>query len=173
VWDGAAFAFVGDVVPPHSDITSVIWTQNYFHRTAQMRVQHHDIFTQELLGDPDVALFGPFAAADAATTDVHRVRNLAYVPNKYVNLFLGQDLSPRLAYEQASAAIKADGLTDTLFDLLFWLRATMTTQVAGADSPLIFPHPISPLPDANLIRDRRHHLFTNLPALLPLPCGQL
>lgn len=165
VWDGTAFAFAGDVIPPHADITSVIWSQNYFHRTAQMRVQHPDVFNQELLANPDVALFGPFAAGDTATMDARRVRNAAYVPNKYVHLFLGQELPPRFAYEQAFAAINADGLAETLSDLLFWLCATMTTQVAGGDSPLIFPHPISPLPDANLIRDRRHHLFNDLPSL--------
>jgi len=165
IWDGTAFAFVGDVVPPHADITSVVWTQNYFFRTAAMRVQHQDTFIQALAAEPDADLVGPFGAADAATTDVHRVRIAAYVPNRYINLFLAQDLSPRQAWERAFAAIEADGLTDVMSDLLFWLRAAMTSQVAGAGSPLIVPHPVAPLPNADLIGDRRHHLFTDLPAL--------
>jgi hypothetical protein len=172
VWDGIAFAFVGDVVPPQSDITSVVWAQNYFHQTAVMRVQHQDAFNQALLADPAAVLFGPFGPGDAAITDTYRVRNAAYVPHKYVNLFLGQDLPPRTAYEIAFAAIEADGLTDTLSDLLFWLRATMTCQVVGADSPLIYPHPPAPPPDANLIGDRRHRLFTDLPALSQGAVGQ-
>jgi hypothetical protein len=130
-----------------------------------MRVQHLDVFNQALIAAPDAATFGPFGAADAATTDVHRVRTAAYVPHKYVNLFLGQELAPREAFERAATAIEADGLTDTLSDLLFWLRATMTIQAAGADSPLLVPYPVIPMPDANLTGHRRHFLFTDLPLL--------
>jgi hypothetical protein len=108
---------------------------------------------------------GPFGAADAAITDTHRVRMSAYVPHRYINLFLGHELSPREACERAIAAIEADGLTATMQDLLFWLRATMTIQVAGGDSPLLVAYPTVPMPDANLTAHRRHVLFTDLPSL--------
>jgi hypothetical protein len=165
IWDGIGFAFVGDVMPPHADIVSVVWPQTLFFRTGVMRVQHLDVFNQALLDAPAAETFGPFGAPDAATTDIHRVRMSAYVPHKYVNLFLGQELTPREACERAIAAIEADGLTATMQDLLFWLRATMTTQVAGADSPLLVAYPTVPLPDANLTAHRRHYLFTDLPSL--------
>jgi hypothetical protein len=165
VWDGTGFAYVGDVIPPHADIVTVVWQQNLFHRTGAMRVQHLDVFNQALAADPDAVTFGPFGAADAATTDVHRVRTAAYVPHRYVNLFLGEELTPREACERAAAAIAADGLTDTLSDLLFWLRSTMTIQVVGAETPLLIPYPTIPMPDANLTGHRRHFLFTDLPAL--------
>jgi hypothetical protein len=165
VWDGTGFAYAGDVIPPHSDIVTVVWQQALFHRTAAMRVQHADVFNQALAVDPNAETFGPFGAADAATTDTHRVRTAAYVPQKYINLFLGQELTPREACERAVAAIEADGLTDTLSDLLFWLRATMTIQAVGAESPLLVPYPTIPMPDANLTGHRRHLLFTDLPTL--------
>lgn len=165
VWDGIGFAFAGDVIPPHADIVSVVWPQALFFRTGVMRVQHLDVFNQALLDAPDAATVGPFGAADAAITDTHRVRMSAYVPQKYINLFLGQELTPREACERAIAAIEADGLTNALYDLLFWLRATMTLQVAGADSPLLVAYPTVPMPDANLTAHRRHFLFTDLPAL--------
>jgi hypothetical protein len=172
VWDGQAFAFLGDVVPPHSDIGTVAWDSAFFFRTNVMRVQHQDVFGQALEAFPDAATFGPFDAADAATTDTRRVRLAAYVPPKYVNLFLGHQLSPREACDRCCPLVGADGLADTLADLLFWLRATMTIQAGGGESPLLTDHPTVPMATAELISHRRHLLFTDLPALSTGVVGQ-
>jgi hypothetical protein len=67
-------------------------------------------------------------------------------------LFLEQDLSPREACERRGyAAIENDGLANELEDLCFWLRAAMTRQVAGADSPLVINHPIAPVATSLLV----------------------
>jgi hypothetical protein len=70
-WDDMAFAFKEDVTGPQA-FFSVIWSQDYFHQTNQLRV-----CTQ--FADPAIAIVGPFVPADAGT-DVRRIHRCAYVP---------------------------------------------------------------------------------------------
>jgi Mlc titration factor MtfA (ptsG expression regulator) len=71
-----AFAFNGDVTGrPQADIPSVtIWSQDYFHQMDQLRVCTQLVHDQALAVDPAIAIVGPFVPADAAGTDVRRVR---------------------------------------------------------------------------------------------------
>jgi hypothetical protein len=71
-----AFAFKGDVTGPQVDISSVIWSQDYFHWTNQLRVCTQLVHDQALAADPTVAIVGPFVATDAGT-DVRRIRRCA------------------------------------------------------------------------------------------------
>jgi hypothetical protein len=169
----ALFAFKGDhVAGPQADIPSVIWSQEYFHQTNQLRVCTQVVHDQALAADPAIAIVGPFAPADAGT-DVRRVRGrCAYVPPRYIGLFLAQDLTPQEACERGCAAIENDGLANELEDLCFWLRAAMSCQVAGADSPLVVPHPIAPVSTPSLSSHRRQLLFLDLPALGSTSVGQ-
>ena len=142
-----------------------------FNQTNQLRVCTQLVHDQALAADPAVAIIGPFAAADAGT-EVRRLRRCAYVPPKYIGLFLEQDLTPREACERGCAAIEHDGLDADLDDLCFWLRAAMTCQVAGANSPLVIDHPLAPVANHLLSSHRRQLLFLNLPALSSTSVGQ-
>jgi hypothetical protein len=160
-WDDMAFAFKGDINGPQADIPSVIWSQSYFHQTNQLRVCTQLVHDQALAADPAVAIVGPFAAADAGT-EVRRLRRCAYVPPKYIGLFLEQDLTPREACERGCAAIEHDGLDADLDDLCFWLRAAMTWQAAGATSPLVVDHPAAS-------SSRRQSFVVEPPSPTPVP----
>jgi hypothetical protein len=99
-------------------------------------------------------------------TDVRRIHWCAYVPPQpgtSGGLFLEQYLTPREVCERGScAAIANDGLANELEGLCFWLHAAMTCQVAGADSPLVVPHPLAPPP-------RLQSLVVEPPPPTPLP----
>jgi hypothetical protein len=114
---------------------------------------------QALAADPAIAIVGPF---------------ILPMPPRYIGLFLAQDLSPREACERGCAAIENDGLANELEDLcLLWLRAAMTRQVAGAESPLVVNHPIAPIATSLLSSHRRQLLFLGeLPALSSTSVGQ-
>jgi hypothetical protein len=117
-WDDMAFAFKGYITGPQADIPSVIWSPNYFHQTNQLRVCTQLVHDQALATDP-IAIVGPFVPADAGT-DIRRIRRCAYVPPRYIGLFLEQDLSPRESCERRGcAAIENDGLANELEDLCF------------------------------------------------------
>jgi hypothetical protein len=171
-WDDMAFAFKGDVNGPQADIPSVIWSQDYFRRTNQLRVCTQLVHDQALAADPTVTIVGPFDANEDAGTEVRRIRRCAYVPPKYIGMFLEQDLTPREACKRCCAAIERDGLAAELEDLCFWLRAAMTCQVAGANSPLVVDHPLAPIANHLLSSHRRQLLFLDLPALSSTSVGQ-
>jgi len=49
-----------------------------------------------------------------------------YLPQQYINNFLGQDYMPRHAYKMMTAMVVVDGAEVACAPLLDWLRATCT-----------------------------------------------
>ena len=69
-------------------------------------------------------------------------------------------------------AIVADGNTNDLTDMCFWLHAAMTHQAANAKSPLLINHPIAPVAMAILSNQCQCLLHDDLPELSGIPAAQ-
>lgn len=164
-WDNQAFAFKGDV--HRHQIVTVNWVQDYFYQIqAQIRVPTVQEANQQLTAQPQAILLGPYNNNDAGT-ELIRTRRSMYVPPRYVNQFISEDLTPAEAYNRFVGVATADGTMNACAPLVDWLRAAITRSTPQDVSVLEVAYPSVPLADAALINHRWNIVSHDLPSLNP------
>jgi hypothetical protein len=125
-FDGVGFAFMGDVAAGQSP-PSIILANHYFNQAGDAIVPTAAYMDELLAADPDAILVGPYPAG-TANTELIRVRYITYIPQRYMAMFLGDDMTPRSAWEQLRGAIVAAGDEASCAHLLAWLRVALTRR---------------------------------------------
>jgi len=90
-----------------------------------------------------------------------------YVPHKYVNIFLGHDLTLWQALARVWAAITTDGTELACAPLLVWLAVTCTCVAPNGISPLVRPWLNVPVVDEDLLCHQWQLVIHDLPVLDP------
>ena len=162
-WSQQAFAFRRDVID--GQIQTVAWPEEAFHLTSHTRAATLAHTLTLLAADPGLDVLGPHGDADAGT-EVTRTRRTSFVPQKYVEIFLDEDLLPRTAFERCHAALATDGNLVACEPLLTFLRLAMTvTATVPTHAAFATAYPTPPLLDAELSRHRSETLYSDLPGL--------
>lgn len=133
-FDGVGYAFMGDIQDgqhPHM----VVWRNTMHHQTGDTQVPTADYMDQLLAADPTLETVGPFAAGTNDTEGVN-TRNSVFLPQRFMNLFMNQSLTPRQAWNVLRPAVAAQGLAVECEPLIDWLRVALTRRVAGGVSAL-------------------------------------
>jgi len=167
-WDHMAFAFIGDLV--HQQIQTVRLPVDAFHQVPVFIIPSAVRLANEFAADPTAELVGPYTNNDPEI-EPFRTRRVMLLPHRFVNIFLGQNLTPRRAYADVLARVTADGTAVACAPLMDWLRAACTRiTINGANSeasPMAQMHPGAPVADAELLRHRWELVSRDLPALDP------
>ena len=142
IYDSSPFAFRGDTIGG-TQLTTVVWPNQAFARSANFRVLTDAAHQVELDADPHLATV---ALLDNANPDSElvRVRTCVPIPHKYARLMLNASLTPRSAYDRLKPAIVADNNQGPCQILLQWLRVAMTAQNGAVAFPLKLDRPAPP-----------------------------
>ena len=165
-WDNQLFAQKGELIMNQS--VQINWDPAYFGRAVGVRVATPaNISTELAAADPDVRFIGPYA--DVAGTEVIRTRFCCYLPPKYVPLFMGSAMEPRVAWTVLRGAIIQDGTSAACLPLIRFLQAALTVSVpllpATVPTLALAHPPTAPLADQALIEHRIAILHEDFPVL--------
>jgi hypothetical protein len=80
-------------------------------------------------------------------------------PGTLACFWSSQDLSPGRRVNAVALSLKMSGLAQELEGLCLWLCAAMAYQVAGAESPLVVNHPITPVTMSMMLSSHWLNLF--------------
>lgn len=163
-WDGAYLATFQDVTATTVHTVQVL--PNHFGLHNNVRLPDRALVEEALAtgGDLPDELLGPFEAEDANTA-LARPRSVAYVPPKYVPLFLRRRLTAWDVWMEIIPVIVADGMEDSLEQLMIWARAAVTSSGAGSSVVATeLPQPVLDDPDHRVETARERILRMDLPA---------
>jgi hypothetical protein len=166
-WDNKQFAFLGDL--QYGQISTVELPQDMFHRVNQVRIPTLATADELAMNAPAASLFGPFGAEDAGT-ELAAPRNVMFVPNILVPIFLAAELQPIEAYRRVRQVSEQYGITEAIGPLLEWLRTAATHRGVGEPSRLVQPRLQPPIPSDALpilLGHRMQLLYRDLPLLDP------
>jgi len=156
-WDNLMFAQKVELILNQS--VQVNWDDAYFNRATAVRVlEPANLSTQLTAADPADQFLGPHGDQDAGT-EVIRTRACCFLPPKYVPLFMGALVEPRVAWTTLRVAC---------LPLIRFLQAavTVTSDVVGALPALaLAAAPTAPLADQALIQHRINILHEDFPVL--------
>jgi hypothetical protein len=156
-FDNVAYSFLGDVrngQTPHT----IVWDDTYFNRAPAVQVPTAANLDQLLAANPAAELVGPFAAGDADTESL-TVRNVVFIPNRYMAMLLDDNMSPREAWQQIRGALVNDRMEQDCAPLMDWLRVAITRRAANQGSVLAQASPaaqvIATVNDATTFQEYR------------------
>jgi hypothetical protein len=92
----------------------------------------------QLAADPNLKLFGPYAA-QGANTEVVRLRKIIIIPLKYVSLFLTREVTPHYFFNHIYPQMVTDGVEQACTPFVRFFHITMTRQAANQVSALEVP----------------------------------
>jgi hypothetical protein len=143
-WDGNAYAIAGDligqqyaIVPFDNDPFALLPAGTHVLDDAEMS----NVFNAA----PDQPLIDPVNPGDANSVEI-RTRPCTYLPFRYVNLFLGENITPRLAFERIYAALTADNKIQECRPLLDYIKLAATRQGPNQPSQVARGWPALPRP---------------------------
>ena len=163
-WENHKFVNRGDVSYVTAPLT--VWDTTYLHLAPAIYVPSAATIDTSLSGNPTINLLGPYGAGDAGA-EVIRFCKTVYVPDPYVGLFLGNNLTPVEAWNRFRGAISDAATEAACRSIIDWLRTTIVRSGPVTYSALVVFEPSSPLPNALLLQHRHRLLLIHLPGIDP------
>ena len=138
LWDDLYFALKGEVTC--GVVVCANWlTARFHHIGITAHVPTAQAIDAALAANPKLDLLGPFFA-EGADMDSIRVRNIIYLPDPFLGIFLQRNLTPAKAWSHLRGAIIDAGATYDCCHIIDWLWVALTRK-RGEDhpSPLAMP----------------------------------
>ena len=119
-----------------------------------------------LAGDTTINLLRPYGAGDMGA-EVIRCCKTVHVPDLYICLLLGNNLTPVEAWNLLQRAIVDAAAKAAGWPVIDWLHAAIVRSSPGTFSALVVPELLATLPDTLLPQHRHRILRRHLPGLYP------
>ena len=115
----------------------VLWPDNAFLQTDAMNIPSYNALDTIFTAEPDLDMAGPFANGAAGTTAITTLK-MMYLPPKYVEHMLTEQLTPRDAWLTLSPMLCNEPIQtqEDCRPLLNWLATTCTKYDEAIDIPI-------------------------------------